>query len=66
MRRFMILGCVAFVTLLSGCKTLEVALTHPTTGVHIVARMESQEPVISQPLPLIQRLPALEQFATVR
>jgi hypothetical protein len=27
--------------LLSGCKTAEVAITHPTTGIHVVARIEA-------------------------
>lgn len=34
--------------LLSGCKAAEVALIHPTTGVHIVARVEAKDASTAQ------------------
>ncbi|MEX2174705.1 MAG: hypothetical protein WD872_10110 [Pirellulaceae bacterium] len=40
MRLFLLLLVVAA----SGCKTAEFAVTHPVTGVHVVAKFESQEP----------------------
>jgi hypothetical protein len=32
---------ILLVVLLSGCKTAELAITHPTTGIHVVARIEA-------------------------
>ena len=43
MRKLLIILAV----LLSGCKTAEVAVTHPATGLHFVARIESEPFVAS-------------------
>jgi hypothetical protein len=29
---------------LSGCKSAELAVTHPPTGLHVVARVEARDP----------------------
>lgn len=46
MRGILLIGLVLF----SGCKTVEVALTHPTTGIHFVARMESESAEVQLPV----------------
>jgi hypothetical protein len=35
---------VFIVVILSGCKTAEVAITHPPTGLYVVARVEAKDP----------------------
>jgi hypothetical protein len=35
--------------LVSGCKTAEFALTHPGTGMHLVARVEAREQAPPKP-----------------
>ena len=60
--RQIFLVCIA---LLSGCKTLELAVTHPMSGVHIIARMEGRERVVSDPLMVIKRLPPPEYIAVM-
>lgn len=48
----LLLGLAIFVAGFGGCKTAEVAMTHPATGVQIVARFESFEPsAYHQPAP---------------
>ncbi len=63
--RPMFLVCLALLTL-SGCKTLELAVQHPTTGLHIFARVEGQEPVVSDPFPVMKRLPPPEYASIMR
>ena len=55
--RLIFLFCIA---LLSGCKTVELAVTHPTTGVHIVARMEGTHSDNAEKIPVMARLPPPE------
>jgi hypothetical protein len=53
MRATLLLVAVA----LSGCKTAEVAITHPTTGLHVVARVEAKD-ASALPANASQDLPA--------
>ena len=49
------------VLLLTGCKTAEFAITHPATGIHLVARLEAKE--TPEPHPYYSHV-ASDQVAT--
>ena len=50
---------ITLAVLLSGCKTAEVAVTHPATGLHFVARIESEPMAASAAETLVaETLPA--------
>jgi hypothetical protein len=53
---------VFIVVFLSGCKTAELAITHPPTGLHVVARVEARDPAPlapTDPLLAASRFPPL-------
>jgi hypothetical protein len=59
----------SIVVFLSGCQTAEIAVMHPPTGIHVVARVEAKEPaappfvepsLIAATAPPPARIPAVE------
>jgi hypothetical protein len=62
MQRYVSLCGTVLIAALAGCKTAEVAMTHPATGVQIVARFESFEPSAYQMQPVAAR----EELAAIR
>jgi hypothetical protein len=56
---------ILMTVLLAGCKTAEVATTHPTTGIHVVARIEA-DPAFRKTEFVPFSLASLEQNKTER
>jgi len=51
--------------LFSGCKSLEVAVTHPTTGIQVVARVDSRSSQTPSIAPIAKSSPVLHDSKSV-
>jgi hypothetical protein len=51
MRSYLMLAVVALVAILSGCRTAEVVVSHPLSGVHIAAKFEAKDDGFAVALP---------------
>ncbi len=53
------------IAILSGCKTAELAVMHPASGIQIIARLQGEEPNAFGMSSHVKRLPPLPKIPTV-